>query len=430
MILSLLILAIVAGVAFFHYVQGFFSAFLSLVITVIAATLAMGLHEYLVVNFAGGRLADQSSGVVICVLFAVTYIALRTAFDQMVPGNVNFGSLPNKIGAGACGVLAGLFAGGVVAVATQSLPFGPSVGWHARFESLGDTKVQLNTVPDWSRVGREDITDLLVKYDELKHPRIVATSENPALDLWVAADNFLLGFISMVSDGGLAGDVKWSEVHPDLTTQYFGQRIGLQPGAKRTAFPLNGKSALDIAGVYLAPKGGFPQIDGELKEYRASGFEQPQKQLMPGENQTLVVVRAVIDGSAADADGKIRLSLGSMRLVAGGRNFFPVAYLTDKVGEDGLIAVHHKADDFLVLDGGGKGLDLVFSVDTELLLGKDVSADAAELKVAPRVFAEFKRFSRFDLGAKELKAADTYETDARTAFGPLRRQGWPESAKK
>src|SRR5688572_22106459 len=45
MILSIIIIAVVAGVAYFHYAQGLFGATISATIAIIAAALAIGYHE-------------------------------------------------------------------------------------------------------------------------------------------------------------------------------------------------------------------------------------------------------------------------------------------------------------------------------------------------------------------------------------------------
>lgn len=421
MIFSLIILVLVGAIAFFHHSQGLFSSFLSAVIAAISAAVALGFHDQIVLGVSGGKIADSAHAGVLCALFGLTYMVLRVVFDALVPGNVNFGVWPDRIGGGVMGLIAGLFTGGIVAIAAQALPFGPSIGGFARLETV-DHPSNLSAVPDWARYGRnEDVTAKLINYDQLKGGVLDVRRTSGLL---LPADSFALGFIGSVSAGSLAGDTKWSEINPDYLNQLFAQRLGLQPGAKHTAFPVNGQDQLEVAGVYRLDASGVSQIDGDLQEFRPTSAEPIfQSTLTPGEGQSLIIVRAILKNDASETDNKVRLSLSSFRLVSGGKNFYPVAVMN---GTD--LAVFQRADDFLIVDGG-RGVDLVFSVDTEALVGKDADAAAADAKLAAGMFIEFKRLSRVKVGGSELKAAGDFETDPRTEGSILRRKGWPAAAK-
>src|SRR6266516_2357009 len=85
MIFGIIVLAIIGIVGFFHYVQGFFSATLSSVITVIAAVLAVSNHEQVVEAVLGGKAANIAHGMTLAVMFGVIYLILRLLFDKMVP---------------------------------------------------------------------------------------------------------------------------------------------------------------------------------------------------------------------------------------------------------------------------------------------------------------------------------------------------------
>src|SRR2546421_7013409 len=88
MILNILIIAIVGGVAYFHYAQGFFSATFSAVAAVIAAVLAVSYHEPLITTLLQGKAADYATSMTLCALFALIYIVLRVIVDKVVPGNI------------------------------------------------------------------------------------------------------------------------------------------------------------------------------------------------------------------------------------------------------------------------------------------------------------------------------------------------------
>ena len=60
MIFSTIVILLILAIAFFHYLQGFLSATLSAICAIIAAALALSLHEPLVGWLLRGKFADQS----------------------------------------------------------------------------------------------------------------------------------------------------------------------------------------------------------------------------------------------------------------------------------------------------------------------------------------------------------------------------------
>src|SRR5687767_11781931 len=133
MILTIIILVLVGAIAFFHYTQGLFSATLSAICTILAAVLAFSYHEVVVDMLLGGRFAGSAHAITLVVLFAVIYMVLRVMFDKMVPGNVRLPLLMDKIGGAAMGLVAGVFAGGIILIVAQYLPLMPSVAGVARY---------------------------------------------------------------------------------------------------------------------------------------------------------------------------------------------------------------------------------------------------------------------------------------------------------
>src|SRR4051812_24831981 len=133
MILSVIIILLVAGVAYFHYAQGFFSATISATIAVLSAALAVGYHEVVVYGLLKGKMADYAHAFVLVGLFALSYIILRTLFDKLVPGNIRLPVIADRVGGGVMGLIAGIFTAGIFALAAESLPFGPAVGGYTRY---------------------------------------------------------------------------------------------------------------------------------------------------------------------------------------------------------------------------------------------------------------------------------------------------------
>src|SRR3954468_4373931 len=134
MIFSVVLIVLVLAVAFFHYTQGLFSAAISAILAVFAAVLAVSLHEKVVEGVLAGRMADMAHGMTLLILFAVLYLVPRVAFDKLVPGNVRVPAIADKIGGALLGIVAGVFAAGVVALAAQEMPLGTTMWGFSRFE--------------------------------------------------------------------------------------------------------------------------------------------------------------------------------------------------------------------------------------------------------------------------------------------------------
>src|SRR5437762_860960 len=143
MIFSIIIIILVAGIAYWHYAQGFFSAFFSAVSAVLAAVIAVAYQDAVVTGLLKGKIADYATGMVLVALFALLYIILRTMFDNLVPGNLRLPVMVDRIGGGIMGFIAGVFAAGIFALAAQALPFGPSIAGYARYAIDDDREISV-----------------------------------------------------------------------------------------------------------------------------------------------------------------------------------------------------------------------------------------------------------------------------------------------
>src|SRR5690349_3947975 len=113
MIFGILVILLVGVIAFFHFLQGFFSALLSAIFAIIAAVFAFSYHETIVESVLGGKMANSAHAIVLLAMFALIYLILRSLFDNMVPGNVRLPVAVDKGGAAIMGIVAGLFATGI-----------------------------------------------------------------------------------------------------------------------------------------------------------------------------------------------------------------------------------------------------------------------------------------------------------------------------
>jgi len=387
MIFSVIILALVGVVAFFHYVQGFFSATLSAVISVLAAVLAVAYHETLVDTLLQGKMADSAHAMALVILYAAIYATLRFSFDAMIPGNVRFSPLIDKIGAGAMGVIAALFGVGIVAMAAAEMPFGPTIAGYSRYDVKGSRTV-IVPVP-----GRQAIDSEV--YDEVQPERletVEAGEYKPAAQnhLIIPVDDLVVGMTSKLSDNGsLAGDRTVTSVHPDWLAELSAARLGIQNGAKKTAYAVRGQSAIHIDGIYRAAS--LPQTEGEITELRVPRETPLPAILKPEEGQMILVVRTVFSSNATDADNLFRFSCAAIRLKVGERNYHPLGTL-----EEGRVVYVDRPDDYLICESG-KGADLVFVLPTDQILAGPVDPKNPEMKVADGTFLEVKKLARENL---------------------------------
>ena len=398
MILSIIIIAVVAGIAYFHYAQGLFGATISATIAIIAAAVAVGYHENLVNALLGGAIGDYATAGALAAIFALVYIIGRVITDKAIPGNVRLPLMVDRVGGAVMGLIAGLFTAGIVALVAQSLPFGPTVGGYARYQL--ESSRDVTVVPGGSNSGRA--VDMLV-LDQLDEDTFVAEKKKKLI---IPADDMVLSFVQKQSAGGsLAGARALESVHPDYVDELFAQRLGVQVGAKRTAFNGKGKPQVSVPddGVFVVQQDlTKTQIDAELNELH----QRPVNHQKSGSDVQLVV-RVMFTKDAADSDGNARVSPASVRLVAEGQNVFPVGTL-----ENGVL-YSNKVDDFLIVNvkGADAGADFVFFVDPDAVITggagavdpKTASKDPKDApKVKDGVFVEVKRLARIDLSGKAV----------------------------
>src|SRR5439155_8347473 len=244
---SLFVIVFIGIIAYWHYLQGFFSAAISAILAIVAALVAVGYHEQ-IVALVGGKFNDQATAIALVVLFAATYGILRLIFDKAIPGNVRFPVLLDRIGAPIMGIIAGIFAVGVWAMAAQSLPFGPSIAGYQRYPVRYDLPVIIRMPSKQSQVD--------AVYDQIDSERFLADEPQ---GLWVGADDMVLNVMKKVSaeDGPLSRGLAFGDVHPDYLQELFGQRSGLQSGSMRTTNP----AKTSVQSVHIVP--ALRQVDQE-----------------------------------------------------------------------------------------------------------------------------------------------------------------------
>jgi hypothetical protein len=382
MLFSVIIILIIAAIAYFHYAQGLFSATLSAICAIFASLIAFSLYEPVVNTIFAGKMADQSHAVALCLLFALSYVILRVIFDKSVPGNVAVPLAVDKVGAGVMGVVAALFAAGVFSVAVQMLPFGPSIGGFTRYPTAdrGTTA----SIPGQRNV---DVTI----FDELRQAELDPKQSSSTL---IPAGDAVVSLVNHLSDNGsLSNEAPFARAHPDFLNELFAQRLGIQLGAKHTAINFPDAPAVSVKGIYHVSS--LPQVDAELASIR--GPVEPT--VKKGEEilkSDVLVVRTAFASSAADDDSRVRVSTGAVHLAGGGVLLHPLGTLNKGV------LYRNRPDDYIIIpvQGSEATADFVFLMAPELV---DNGGDPKSAgKMAPDVVYQAKRGGIVSLGGKEI----------------------------
>ncbi|HEY1686493.1 MAG TPA: CvpA family protein [Tepidisphaeraceae bacterium] len=380
MIFSVIVIVLIGIIAFFHYTQGFFSSAISLLLAIVSAGVAISYEEPVVNNFLGGKFADEANGMMLIVIFAVSYCILRFIFDAAIPGNVRLPVLIDKIGAGVMGLFAGIIGAGIFAIAAQMLPFGPNIAGYGRFETSEDQQVQLS-----SQFGQAQ--DMYI-HDALKNDKFDPDNQKKMI---IPADDWVVGFISYLSQpaGALAGDRPVSSIHPDWINELFADRLGIEPGGKHVAVNSGKIPQITVTGVYSPAS--LPEVGGESPDIRK---DQPTGVVKSSAAQTLLVVRTLVDHNATDDDNLFRFSMATCRLITpNGKIYYGVGTVADS-----STLVASRLDDFLFTEG--KGADIAFLVSPS-----DVFTPAKQgqsPRVADGVLLQVKRLGWVNLGGKEV----------------------------
>jgi hypothetical protein len=436
MIFITIIAILFLGVVFFHYLQGFFSSLISAILSVFAAVLAFSYHESLVETLLQGRAANVAHGMALVTLFAAIYLVLRVLFDKLVPNGVMLPAIVDKIGGATMGIVAAIFATGTVAIACEELPWGSNVGWFTPYITA-DNNAQVPSVGSGQNQSG-------FVYDELHSQKAGEFDETDRVHFFptvlAGVDEMVTATVSHLSDGGsLQAGQPLSHIHPDFLQEIYGQNIGIQGGAKHVAVNLPGKPPMvSVMGVFVVEneKGENDDVnlfDGEpsllrkqppvtlLQSPKEKKFEFPMGKgkapkfvqyanLRNHAEKTLAVVRIGFSADAADTDGMIRLSPGSIRLVAKKssepgsefHNYYPIGMLEPSLSASNVSNLYvDKLDDYLILDFP-TGIPKV-AVDAVFVIDRAVFEKGKTKLVDDDIFIEVKRMFRDSLAGLPVK---------------------------
>ena len=272
MLAILIIFAIVGGIAFYLvFTQGLFSSLIMSVLSLVAALIAFNYYEPLGNKLNGIGLASYGSEAIsLMALFLLSLLVMRLAFDRFIKGNMKFPLLVDRVASAIFGLIAGMVIAGIVAIGFQLLPTPAKLLGFDRFPEVSDRNL------------------------------------NERSNLFPSADGFVSAVVGHASKHGFAGAATYSQYHPDFLAELYLNRLTLDPYSRRSA----AADCLKVDTAWLV------QQDNVLDCRR-------NEQMTPDIGEIFIAVRLQInagsgskdDPGAADADGKIRFTLGNIRLL-------------------------------------------------------------------------------------------------------------------
>jgi len=290
MLIIIIAVILVLGIAAYQATQGLFSAILMAILTTLCAAFAFNYYEPLAQAYLYSRQPAYADGIALVALLFGSLLVLRVLFDWRFKANVTTSAWTDRIGGGLAGLYTGMILTGVLMLAIQMFPFGPSV---------------LTYRP----------------YDETLH-------RNQRLSPFYP-DEFTLGWMDFLSGGSLSGERAIAGVHDDLILELACARSQIEEtyvdgdGVKhqvRVGRLDAAPDALVVEGVFVPQNAAWADDVGD--DPQMSGEENRQSKL--------VVVRAAVSSSARNEDDDWwRLPATHFRLVTDdGKSHYPLAYLT------------------------------------------------------------------------------------------------------
>ena len=276
MLAILIIIAIVGGIAFFLvFTQGLFSSVIMCVLILVSALIAFNYYELLGAKLNNIGLAPYGGKAIsLMVLFIICLLVMRLVADRLIKGNMKFPLIVDRVASGFFGLLAGMMIAGIVAIGFQMLPTPAKI----------------------------------IGFDRL--PKAATRNLEERNNLFPNVDGFVSAVVGQASKYGFAGSEKYSHYHPDLLEELYLQRLTLDPYSRQSA----ATDSIKVEKAWMMENSLF---DCRLNE-----------PLAPEAGEVLIAVRLSIQAGsgkkdnpgASDGDGKIRFTLGNVRLLGFNEN--------------------------------------------------------------------------------------------------------------
>ncbi len=249
-------------------VQGWFSAWLHLIATVVAASLALGLWEVITLGVLMPHVAENAWAIGLVAPFLFWQVAFYKGTDLLITTEPELQPLVGKMGGAVCGLASGVLSSGVVVIGLN-------------FTSLP--------------VGAGGYRPAVVDPSGVVIP-------NPAGDLWLPVDRWSVRFMERLSDGVFANHDPLGVRLPALIQQAVLFRMRYDPYSRVAAVP----GSVRVEQAYQA-SGPVEGLDDDVA--RLIGTGQPGQQLL------LVETVWSHDPGSFDVDGVLRVPPTQVRLI-------------------------------------------------------------------------------------------------------------------
>lgn len=274
MVFILVTLLLVLGIAFFHSLQGVYSALMMIVLTILSAAVAVNFYAPLS-HAVWAHLPEGWMGYTdalsLAVLFFGTLVVLRTVADNVVRGNIILNVWVDRGVAGAISLPMALLVVGIGSLSFQMLPFHDQLLLFERFDNEGNRS-----------------------------------------SIFPNADGFAAWMAGALSANALSGGKEFSMLHPDWPGELSAQRIGVQHESRHVVAP-------DTARAVRAWRLDQPLMVKE-HAYQGQGYSRRLqinvKERRPAQSgHYYLAVAMELDPKAADSDKRHRFGWGQVRLV-------------------------------------------------------------------------------------------------------------------
>ena len=238
-IANILIILFLLAMVYWWALQGFFSAFLHLVLVVLAATFTLAFWETLA--FTGMQWQPGYAwGLWLLGPFVLILIVLRVLSDKLVKKNVQLPNLISNLLGGICGAASGVLTAGLTIIGLGFLPLGADLG---------------------------GVRPLAVSAG--------GGVEQTGSDLWLPVDRWTNSFLTSLGAGSFSTATPLGEYQPQLAHQAALFRMRYDENASVVAVP----GSVEVSSVVTAPA-PVEGVDPEVAEDLGPAAESPANQIV------------------------------------------------------------------------------------------------------------------------------------------------------
>lgn len=331
MIAELIVLVVILTTVGFIYLTGtVIKSFMLFICTLLSSAVALSFFETagrLVLGY--GYLGQWGFAAVFSLIFIFAFLFLFAFADKLIPTDISFGELPDRIARSVIAVFAGLVFAGVILIAINLMPL--SEKWPYERFSIENKNVR----PD-----------------------------EPDKTLILNADGFVAGFNSLLSRGSLRTKNSLSVFHPDLLNELSLNRIV----SDETDGILAGAETIDVTKAYWP---AAPLTTSENQPVNISG-------------KKTVIIQASIknlpvkDGGALYKidSGTVTFTMAQVRLIykpqgtednltGAGSVVYPIGFLKNETTVDKKSMTEEVKFTSGEFPSGKKEIDFVFNIPTD-----------------------------------------------------------------